>query len=150
MARNLVDDYGAFDNNAEKSNKNDAGSILKRLFSFLTNRYLVLGIVFVTFGVIILIMTMMLQFSGYQNTLSESSSGVIRQYVSSAPRGDIYDSRGILLASTTEYNSVMIANAYLEDEELNNLCLELSYLFDQYYGFRSRPVFRFGSAGQIR
>ncbi|MBR4556667.1 MAG: hypothetical protein IKO15_04210 [Clostridiales bacterium] len=133
MARNLVDDYGAFDNNAEKSNKNDAGSILKRLFSFLTNRYLVLGIVFVTFGVIILIMTMMLQFSGYQNTLSESSSGVIRQYVSSAPRGDIYDSRGILLASTTEYNSVMIANAYLEDEELNNLCLELSYLFDQYH-----------------
>lgn len=132
MARNLTEDYGAFDNNAEKSNKTDAGSIIKQLFGFLTNRYLVLGITFVTFGVIILIMTTMLQFSGYQNTLSESSSGVIRQYVSSAPRGDIYDSRGILLASTTEYNSVMIANAYLDDVELNSLCLELSYLFDQY------------------
>ena len=133
MAGNLIDDYGAFDNNAEKGSKNDAGSLVKRLFSFLTNRYLVLGVGFVAFGVIILVMTTKLQFSGYQNTLSESSSGVVRQYVSQAPRGDIYDSRGVLLASTTEYNSVMLANAYLDDKELNSLCLELSYLFDQYH-----------------
>ncbi len=133
MAGNLIDDYGAFDNNAERGSKNDAGSLFKRLFSFLTNRYLVLGVGFVTFGVIILVMTTKLQFSGYQNTLSESSSGVVRQYVSQAPRGDIYDSRGVLLASTTEYNSVMLANAYLDDKELNALCLELSYLFDQYH-----------------
>ncbi len=133
MARNLTEDYGTFDNNAEKNNRNDPTSLIKKLFVFLTNRYLVLGIGFVTFGVIILIMTTRLQFSGYQNTLSESSSGVVRQYVSSAPRGDIYDSRGILLASSTEYNSVMIANAYLDDEALNGLCLELSYLFDEYH-----------------
>ncbi len=133
MARNLTEDYGTFDNNAEKNNRNDPTSLIKKLFVFLTNRYLVLGIGFVTFGVIILIMTTRLQFSGYQNTLSESSSGVVRQYVSSAPRGDIYDSRGILLASSTEYNSVMIANAYLDDEALNDLCLELSYLFDEYH-----------------
>ena len=133
MAGSLIDDYGAFDNNAEKNGKKDAGSLFRRLIEFLTNRYLVLGVGFVTFGVIILVMTTKLQFSGYQNTLSESSSGVIRQYVSEAPRGDIYDSKGILLASTTEYNSVMIANAYLDDESLNALCLELSYLFDEYH-----------------
>ncbi|MBR4430794.1 MAG: hypothetical protein IKZ29_03855 [Clostridiales bacterium] len=133
MAGNLIDDYGAFDNNAERGSKNDAGSLFKRFFSFLTNRYLVLGVGFVTFGVIILVMTTKLQFSDYQNTLSESSSGVVRQYVSQAPRGDIYDSRGVLLASTTEYNSVMLANAYLDDNELNALCLELSYLFDEYH-----------------
>ena len=39
MARNLIEDYGAFDNNAEKGGRNDAGSLIKRLFSFLTNRY---------------------------------------------------------------------------------------------------------------
>ena len=133
MAGNLIDDYGAFDNNVERGSKNDAGSLFKRFFSFLTNRYLVLGVGFVTFGVIILVMTTKLQFSDYQNTLSESSSGVVRQYVSQAPRGDIYDSRGVLLASTTEYNSVMLANAYLDDKELNALCLELSYLFDEYH-----------------
>ena len=133
MAGNLIEDYGAFDNNADKQNRNDAGSLIKQLFVFLTNRYLVMGVGFVTFGIIILIMTTKLQFSDYQNTLSESSSGVIRQYVSEAPRGDIYDSRGILLASSTEYNSVMIANAYLDDASLNELCLELSYLFDEYH-----------------
>ena len=133
MARNLTDDYGAFDNNAERGNRNDAGSLFKRVFVFLTNRYLVLGAGFVIFGIMILIMTTRLQFSGYQNTLSESSSGVIRQYTSQAPRGDIYDSKGVLLASTTEYNSVMIANAYLDNASLNELCLELSYLFEEYH-----------------
>ena len=136
MARNLIDDYGAFDHNAEKSNKADAGSVFRRAFRFLTNRYLVLAVGFSVFGVIILIMTIQLQFSGYQKTLSESTSGIIRQYSSQAPRGDIYDNKGVLLASTNEYNNVMIANAYLDDASLNSLCLELSYLFDQYHCLR--------------
>ena len=133
MAGNLTDDYGAFDHNAEIGNRHDTRSLFKRIFVFLTNRYLVLGVGFVAFGIAILVMTTSLQFTDYQKTLSESSSGVIRQYTSQAPRGDIYDSKGILLASTTEYNSVMIANAYLDDESLNKLCLELSYLFDEYH-----------------
>ena len=85
------------------------------------------------FGVIILVMTVRLQFSNYQNTISESSSGIAREYVSQAPRGDIVDCNGVVLASTVKYNTVMLANAYLEDDELNELCLELSYLFDEYY-----------------
>lgn len=133
MAGNLTNEYGAFDNNAEKGRKNDKESFLKRLFTFITNRYLVLGFVFVFAGILILGMTVRLQFSGYQKTLSQSSSGVSRQYVSEAPRGDIFDGRGVLLASTTEYNTVMIANAYLDDTALNSLCLELSYLFDEYH-----------------
>ncbi len=133
MARNLTDDYGAFDHNAEKSERTEQASLFFRAFRFLTNRYLVLATIFVAFGVAILVMTMRLQFSDYQNTLSQSSSGVVRQYVSQAPRGDIYDSRGVLLASTVEYNTVMIANAYMDDASLNELCLELSYLFDQYH-----------------
>ncbi len=133
MARNLTDDYGAFDNNAEKSGRANAGSFFKGAFKFLTNRYLVLAAGFSVFGIIILVMTTRLQFSGYQKTLSESSSGIIRTYVSQAPRGNIYDGRGVLLASTNEYNTVMIANAGLTDTELNALCLELSYLFDEYH-----------------
>ena len=133
MARNLTEDYGAFDHNAERGEKQEQISLIRRIFNLFTNRYLVLGAVFVAFGIAILVMTIRLQFSDYQNTLSQSSSGVIRQYVSQAPRGDIYDSRGVLLASTVEYNTVMIANAYMDDASLNELCLELSYLFDQYH-----------------
>ena len=133
MARNLTEDYGAFDHNAERSEKQEQVSLVRRIFNLFTNRYLVLGAIFVAFGAAILVMTIRLQFSDYQNTLSQSSSSVIRQYVSQAPRGDIYDSRGVLLASTVEYNTVMIANAYMDDASLNELCLELSYLFDQYH-----------------
>ena len=133
MARNLTEDYGAFDNNAERGGRADTASFLKRVYQFLINRYLVLALGFIAFGIAIFITTTQLQFSGYQKTLSESTSGVVRQYVSQAPRGDIYDSRGVLLASSNEYNNVMIANAYLDDAALNSLCLELSYLFDQYH-----------------
>ncbi len=133
MARNLTDDYGAFDNNAEKGGRADGKSLFKRAFQFLSNRYLVLAVVFSAAGIAILVMTTRLQFSNYQNTLSQSSSGVVRQYVSQAPRGDIYDSRGVLLASTTEYNSVMLANANMEEDALNAMCLELSYLFEEYH-----------------
>ena len=44
MARNLMDDYGAFDHNAEKGGHGEAGSLFRRAFKFLTNRYLVLAV----------------------------------------------------------------------------------------------------------
>ena len=103
-------DYGAFDRNPVSGDDKKEG-FFPFLKSIVTNRYLVLASLFSVFGVVILVMTVRLQFSNYQNTLSQSSSGVVRQYSQQAPRGDIYDSRGVLLASTTEYNSVMLANA---------------------------------------
>ena len=134
MATDLkIDDYGAFDRNSDNGGKNENNGFFKRLLSLFGNRYLVLAVIFSAFGVVILFMTASLQFSDYQKTMSESSTGVLRQYVSEAPRGDILDSKGLKLASSTEYNTVMIANAYLSDNELNELCLELSQLFDKYH-----------------
>lgn len=111
-----------------RKNENFISSLFKTVF----NRYFVLAFIFVCFGVVILVMTAKLQFSGYQKTISASSEGVQRQYATDAPRGDIYDSNGVLLASSESTNTVLIANAYLDDEKLNSLCLELSYLFDEY------------------
>jgi len=121
---------GAFDRGAE--DKKETGGLFKRIFGFFTNRYLVLTVIYCAFAVAILVMTIQLQFSDYQKTISESSSGISRQYTSAAPRGDIYDSNGILLASSDSYSVVMISNAYLEDNDMNAMCLELSYLFDEY------------------
>ena len=133
MASDLKNgDYGAFDRNHCSGDEKKEGffSLLKGIVS---NRYLVLATIFSVFGVVILCMTVKLQFSDYQNTISESTSGIAREYVSQAPRGDIVDCNGVVLASTVKYNTVMLANAYLDDDELNELCLELSYLFDEYY-----------------
>ena len=134
MATDLkIDDYGAFDRDSENGGKNDNGNLFKRFLGLFSNRFLVLAVIFSSFGVAILFMTASLQFSDYQKTISEGSTGVLRQYVSEAPRGDILDSKGLKLASSQEYNTVMIANAYLNDTELNALCLELSKLFDKYH-----------------
>ncbi|MCR5489134.1 MAG: hypothetical protein K6F03_03640 [Saccharofermentans sp.] len=134
MAADLkIEDYNAFDRNSDNERNNGKDSLIRRFLTLFGNRFLVLSLIFCSFGVAILVMTAKLQFSDYQKNMSEGSTGVLRQYVSEAPRGDILDSKGLKLASTTEYNTVMIANAYLSDTELNALCLELSDLFQKYH-----------------
>ena len=124
--------FGAFDGNGGQKRGEDNKGVLSGLLSVISNRYFIMGLGFSLFGVIILIMTARLQFSDYQNTISQASKGVSRQMTVNAPRGDIYDRNGILLASSTSYNVIYIANAGLDDDTLNAECLELSYLFEEY------------------
>ena len=132
MAYDLKDtDYGVFDKHQDSGSK-EKGSLLKGIAGIFSNRYLVMAFIFALFGVVILFRTGSLQFSDYQNTISEASKGVQRQYTTKAPRGDIYDSKGVLLASSEEFSVVSIANSYLDDDKLNSLCLELSHLFEDY------------------
>lgn len=107
-------------------------NLFTRIIQIFTNRYFILSCAFCIFGIMILFSTASLQFSGYQRTISSATLGVSRQYSVSAPRGDILDANGLTLASTAQVNSIMIANSYMEDNELNALLLELSYLFDMY------------------
>ena len=117
---------------ADNVNSNKQESALTEPLGVINNRYFLLGLIFCVFGAVILYMTAALQFSGYQRTISASSEGVSRQYIVNAPRGDIIDANGIVLATSQEVNTVMISNAYMENDDLNAMCLELSYLFDQY------------------
>ena len=117
---------------ADNLSREKQKSFAESVSSVIGNRYFILSVIMCVFGVLILVRTAALQFSGYQKTISASSEGVSRQYTVTAPRGDIVDANGILLASSQEVNTVMISNAYMEDEDLNAMCLELSYLFDDY------------------
>ena len=87
-------------------------SAISSILDIIGNRYFILGLIFCVFGAVILYMTAALQFSGYQRTISASSEGVSRQYTVTAPRGDIIDANGIVLATSQEVNTVMISNAY--------------------------------------
>ncbi|MBR6880085.1 MAG: hypothetical protein IKN14_03300 [Clostridiales bacterium] len=110
----------------------DEKRLIPGLLAFVSNRYVILSVIFCIIGAVILSMTASLQFSGYQRTISASSEGVALQYTVNAPRGDILDCNGIPLATSESVNTLMIANAGLEDEELNAMLLELSYLLDDY------------------
>ena len=125
-------DFGAFDFHRDGNGDRQKPGFFEMIKSVVTNRFFDLGLIFTVFGVIIFFMTTALQFSDYQNTISVASKGVPRQITVNAPRGDIYDRNGILLASSTSYNVIYIADADLSDEDLNKECLELSYLFDEY------------------
>lgn len=133
MANHLKDD-GMYVFDEDKRDQTPLGQdgFLPFIVGLFTNRYFILSAIFVVFGVIILVMTTKLQFSGYQKTISSASVGIQRMYTVNAPRGDIYDCNGLPLATSQEVNTILISNAYLEDDQLNSMCLELSYLFDEY------------------
>ena len=133
MANNLKDDgLYVFDEDRRDQQKINDESLLIKLWNLIRNRYFVLALAFCVFGIIIIVMTAALQFSGYQKTISSSSKGLQKNYIVNAPRGDILDTNGITLATSEEVNSLLISDAGLDDEKLNEMCLELSYLFDEY------------------
>ena len=129
----------------------DTGTVEKHgnataIRSFFSSRYAIIGMVLSTFGVIILVTTASLQFSDIKNHIVSSSEGVSRQYTVTAPRGNITDCNGVMLASTEEVNTLMIADsgmtdadtnisktdASTKDADFNAMLLDLSYLFDKY------------------
>lgn len=134
MAKKLKDDgiYVFDEDSVDSSVTFESHSWKDVILACITSRYFVLGGIFVVLGITILIMTTSLQFSGYSKTISAESQGVARQYSIPAPRGDIIDSEGRILATTESVNTLMIAYAGMEDADLNAMLLELSNLFDQY------------------
>ena len=134
MAKNLNDDnLYVFDEDHVSSNSVPSeGGVPSRVLDFVTSRYFVLGLLFCVFGLLILIKTVSLQFSDASKKISASSVGESHQYVVPAPRGDIVDSNGRVIATSQEINVLMLANAGMEEQDLNSMCLELSYLFDEY------------------
>ena len=98
----------------------------------LGNRYFILAVIFSVFGLAIFFKTSALQFQGTSYLVTTTEKGVPRQYNVPAPRGNIYDSNGIALASTQEVSTLLLANSGMNEEEFNSMLLDLSYLFDEY------------------
>ena len=134
MAKHIDDNnlYVFDEDHVSASQRPNSTSWLDRFLGFVTSRYFVLGAIFCVFGFLILVMTVSLQFSDAAKKISASSVGVSHQYVVPAPRGDIVDRNGRVIATSQEINVLMIANSGLDDDALNSMCLELSYLLDEY------------------
>jgi len=134
MAKHIDDDnlYVFDEDHVSGTPKLNGSSVFEQLLSFFTSRYFVLGALFCVFGALILIMTASLQFTDYSKKMSATSVGAARQYIVPAPRGDIVDSKGRVIATSQEINVLMLSNAGLDDTAMNSMCLELSYLFDEY------------------
>lgn len=121
-----------FDQDHASDGKIEPKKPITIFLSIVGNRFALMAVAFVALGCAILIMTIALQFSGAAKANASSDTGVPRQYTVTSPRGDIVDGNGIVLASSEEVNTFLLANAEMEEQELNKMLLELSYLFDQY------------------
>jgi len=136
---NQIKDNGiyVFDQDHVDTGTMEKNSPATAVQSFFTSRFAVFGMILCSIGIVILVMTASLQFSNISNNILTSSEGVSRQYTVTAPRGNITDCNGVMLASTEEVNTLLIADAKMDaekkdDANLNAMLLDLSYLFDQY------------------
>lgn len=136
---NQINDNGiyVFDQDHVDTGTMDKNSSATAIQTFFTSRFAVFGMILSSIGVVILATTASLQFSNISDNILVSSDGVSRQYTVTAPRGNILDCSGVMLASTEEVNTLLIADANMDaenkdDAKLNAMLLDLSYLFDQY------------------
>ena len=123
------DGYYAFDKEQMTAEPQKSTNLLTLI---LKSRYTILGVVMVLCGTIILGATASLQFSGEEILSVIEAGAMARSYTTAAPRGNITDRNGVILASSEEVPTVLLAEAGLNDEDLNEMLLDLSYLFDQF------------------
>src|SRR5664280_779746 len=107
---NQIKDNGiyVFDQDHVDTGTMDKNSPATAIQSFITSRFAVFGMILSSIGIVILVMTASLQFSNISNSILASSDGVSRQYTVTAPRGNIADCNGVMLASTEEVNTCLL------------------------------------------
>ncbi len=135
MAHDLKNDsYFAFDQAAagSKIQKDDAKGIWAQSRRVLSSRYAVLSIVFALIGSLIFYNTAALQLNASSTVGIAESSGISRQQMVSAPRGDIVDTNGLPLAYSQTIPVLYLTYAGLEDAELNPMLLDLAELLNSY------------------
>ena len=127
------DSFFAFDANpdGERVQKDDSGTLTARAKRLLSSRYIVLSLVFILAGSLIFYNTAALQLNASAAVGIAESSGISRQLVVPAPRGDIIDTNGIPLAYSQHIPVLYLTYAGLEDPELNRMLLDLADLLNQ-------------------
>lgn len=98
-----------------------------RAIQFMKSRYAVLYVVFLVFGIFIISNTALLQLdpaSGIE--IGQNSSGIARERVVAAPRGNIFDRYGIPLAVSKNINVLYICNANMENDKFNAMILDFA------------------------
>ncbi len=124
--------YYIFDNKLEGSvKKEDHPNFFKRFRLFFSSRYAVLTVCFILAGSLIFYNTAALQLNPAVSAAVSETTGVSRQQVITAARGDIVDASGLPLAYSTVVNTLMITYAGLDNNHLNAMLLDLSHYLEE-------------------
>jgi len=111
---------------------NEKTSVETKSLSFFRSRYAILSILFLIFGIFIIINTALLQLSPASGIgIGQSTLGVSRERVVTAPRGNIYDRYGVPLAVSVNINVLYLCNADLENKKFNAMILDLARFLEE-------------------
>lgn len=97
----------------------------------LKNRYYVLAIFFMLFGIIIVLRLVDLQIIHGEEYDEASQRRVLKERKVIAPRGIIMDRKGVPIAVNRQGFTVSIVNTGLSNHEINSMLLELARVFEK-------------------
>ena len=104
---------------------------MKKIKEFFNNRILVIKFVLVLVGALLLLRLMDLQIVNGQEYREKSEQKMVRETIIEAPRGEIYDRNGIVLATNKLAYDVVVYKVGLEEDELNKTLLKVLNILDK-------------------
>ncbi|MDR0288334.1 MAG: penicillin-binding protein 2, partial [Clostridiales bacterium] len=103
----------------------------KRIFGFLKNRYVYLSVLFVAAIFTIIWQLFQLQIVNGQNNVDQAKNGIEKVWSVEAPRGNIYDRNGTLIATNRTAYTVKMVYVNLSVDDRNKMYLDLMNLFEK-------------------
>lgn len=97
----------------------------------LNNRYLVLSIGFIAFGLVIVFRLFNLQIVDGEKYNADSQKRVLKESVVEAPRGKILDRYGVPIAVNKQGFAIQIVKTGIETKELNSMLLKLTGILEK-------------------
>ena len=100
-------------------------------YSIFKDRYLMLAIFFIIFGIIIVFQLAVLQIIHGKEYDEDSQRRVVRERKVIAPRGNILDRNGVPIAVNTQTFAVYIVKTDISAADLNEMLLRLAGIFEK-------------------
>ncbi len=104
---------------------------MKRIKEFFNNRILVIKFVLILVGALLLLRLIDLQIVNGEEYKELSEEKMLRETTIEAPRGEIYDRNGIVLATNKLAYDVVIYKVGLEEQELNKTLLRVINILEK-------------------
>lgn len=104
---------------------------MRRIKEFFNNRILVIKFVLILVGALLILRLADLQIVNGEEYREQSEQKMLRETVIEAPRGEIYDRNGVVLATNKLAYDVVIYKVGLEDAELNKTLLRVINILEK-------------------
>ena len=104
---------------------------MRRIKFFFNNRMLVIKFLLVLVGALLIIRLVDLQLINGKQYREKSETKMLRETTIEAPRGEIYDRNGVVLATNKLAYDVLIYKVNLEPNELNNTLLRIVNILEK-------------------